>query len=80
MPFGTSRTTESGRFIGWESKDGLRRFRPPAEKSGFGIEANFEQRANSDVSWGKKNTEALRSNMHVETSQKFDYFSMPKNN
>ena len=52
---------------GFESTDGLRRFRPPTNKSfgGGTIQANFEQRINTDIKWEGKATETQRSNMHV---------------
>ena len=59
--------TAKGKLEGFESSDGLRRFRPPTNKSfgGGTIQANFEQRINTEVKWGDKATESQRSNMHV---------------
>jgi len=66
--------SEGGRFIGWESTDGLRRFRPSAFKKQLGKhQANFEQRTSVDVKWDNNAGANSRSNMHVDTDQGFDY-------
>jgi len=65
---------ESGRFIGYESTDGLRRFRPSAFKKTLGkFQANFEQRTSTDVKWDNDAGQTSRSNMHVDTDKGFDY-------
>jgi RHS repeat-associated protein len=59
--------TAKGKLEAFESTDGLRRFRPPTNKSfgGGTIQANFEQRVNTDIKWEGQATETQRSNMHV---------------
>jgi RHS repeat-associated protein len=64
--------TQGGRFEGWESADGLKRFRPSAYKQRQGsFQANFEQRTSIDVDWNK--AEGAKSNMHVNTDRGFDF-------
>jgi RHS repeat-associated protein len=64
--------TKSGRFEGWESADGLKRFRPSAYKKNQGkFQSNFEQRTSKDVKWDDAN----KSNMHVDTDKGFDFKS-----
>ncbi|NCU05663.1 MAG: hypothetical protein GXC73_16960, partial [Chitinophagaceae bacterium] len=70
---------EGGRFIGWESADGLKLFRPSAFKTkGLAAEtnqANFMQRTSKEYSWTSKSEEVKKhiSNTHVTTDKKFDY-------
>lgn len=62
--------TKGGRFEGWESADGLKRFRPATYKKNQNkIQSNFEQRTSSDVKWDDAN----KSNMHVNTDKGFDF-------
>jgi len=64
--------TKSGRFIGWESSDGLKRFRPSAFKKGQGkFQSNFEQRTSKEVNWDSP--KGSKSNMHVDTDRSFDF-------
>jgi RHS repeat-associated protein len=64
--------TASGKFEGWESADGLKRFRPSAYKQRQGkYQSNFEQRTSKDVKWDDAN----KSNMHVDTDKAFDFKS-----
>ncbi|AXY76944.1 hypothetical protein D3H65_24445 [Paraflavitalea soli] len=70
---------EGGRFIGWESSDGLKLYRPPAYKTGGvaegSVQANFLQRTSSEYSWTSKSSEAKAhiSNTHVNSDAKFNY-------
>lgn len=62
--------TKGGRFEGWESADGLKRFRPSAYKKNQGkFQSNFEQRT-TDVKWD--DAKGSKSNMHVNTDRGFD--------
>jgi hypothetical protein len=68
---------KSGKFEGWESSDGLKRFRPPTFKKGQNkIQSNFEQRTSTDVQWGdidEVKAPRGRSNLHVDTDKSFDF-------
>jgi RHS repeat-associated protein len=65
---------QSGKFVGWESADGLKRFRPSVWKKKLGkIQANFEQRTSTQVKWDNDMGAPSRSNLHVDTDLKFDY-------
>lgn len=62
--------TKGGRFEGWGSSDGLKRFRRSAYKKNQGKnQSNFEQRTSKDVKWDDAN----KSNMHVDTDKGFDF-------
>jgi RHS repeat-associated protein len=66
--------SEGGRFIGWESADGLKRFRPAAFKKNQGkYQANFEQRTSKDVKWDNDAGTKSRTNMHVDVDKGFDF-------
>ncbi len=64
--------TKGGRFEGWESSDGLKRFRPSMYKKNQGKhQSNFEQRTSKDVNWD--DAKGSKSNMHVDTDRGFDF-------
>ena len=69
--------TQGGRFEGWESADGLKRFRPAAFKKNQGkIQSNFEQRSSKDIDWDDANrpkSKDKKSNLHVDTDRSFDF-------
>jgi len=70
---------KGGRFIGWESNDGLKRFRPPAYKQNLKkYQANFEQRTSREMHWDNSSDAGSRSNVHVDTDKGFDYNSKRK--
>jgi hypothetical protein len=77
---------ERGRFIGWESEDGLKLFRPPMRKQAGEaeglIQANFQQRTSTEYNWGSKSsdTKAHMSNTHVESDQMFNFNAERRNN
>lgn len=69
---------ESNKFIGWESADGKKLFRPPSYKvegqASGEIQANFQQRTSTDYKWTGQSSDvkAHISNTHVNTDKKFE--------